>query len=67
MMLEKLVKWQKSRAEHCDFTQKIVMYVFRKEKWQETEMNEKPENLQCGLRQIRTEFKSAVVKIICLI
>lgn len=25
------------------------MYEFWKEKWQETEMNEKPENLQCVL------------------
>ena len=49
MMLEKLIKWQKSRTEHCEFTKKIVMHEFWQEKRQETEINEKTENLQCDI------------------
>ena len=28
MMLKKLVKWQKSRSQHCDFTKQFEMHEF---------------------------------------
>ena len=29
LMMEKFVKWRKSRSEHCDFTKKFTMHDFR--------------------------------------
>ena len=52
MMVEKkFVKWQNSRNECCDFTEKIMSkYVLLKladYKWQLTKVNENLENWQC--------------------
>ena len=44
-MLEKIVKWQKSRIDSYDFTKNSHCMIFDKK---ELEVNKNPENWQCG-------------------
>ena len=51
LLEEKFVKWQNSRNECCDFTEKIMSkYALLKladYKWHLTKVNDNPENWQC--------------------
>ena len=57
---EKFVKWQHSRNECCDFTEKIMskfaMLKLADYKWHLTKVNKNPENWQCVMSEQMSKY-----------